>query len=154
MKAGFGSSLPNSGGGCGFGIRTESPSRLNLDKVESDVRNVYNRIKKVFIENLDFDDLIKRYDKTHTLFYCDPPYIESREYNIPFTNNDHIRLSDILHNMNGKFIMSINPHELAFKLYGDMNILEVDHNYSMRKNSHNTECSELIITNYDISIKS
>lgn len=154
IKAGFGSSLPNmGGGGSGFGIRTESPSRLNLDRVETDIRNTYNRIKRVFIENLDFRDLIKRYDKEHTLFYCDPPYIDSREYMFKFDENDHRDLANILHNIKGKFVLSINNHELAYELYKDMYILEVDHNYSMRKTLHNTDCKELIITNYEVDIK-
>jgi DNA adenine methylase len=115
LKAGFGSSLPDMGGS-GFGIRTESPSRLNLNKVEDDIRKTYERLKRVFIENLDFEELIKRYDKEHTVFYCDPPYIESREYIIKFEKEDHIRLSEILNKIKGKFILSINAHELAFEL--------------------------------------
>lgn len=148
LRAGFGSSLPDMGGS-GFGIRTESISRLNLNKVEKDVRNTYERIKRVFIENLDFEELIKRYDKEYTLFYCDPPYIESREYTLKFGEDEHKKLSDKLHNIKGKFILSINNHELAYDLYKDMNILEVNHNYSMRKNTHNTDCKELIITNFE-----
>jgi len=148
IKAGFGSSLPGGGGGCGFGIRTESPSRLNLDKVEVNIRQTFERLKKVFIENLDFEDLINRYDKEHTVFYCDPPYIASREYIIKFTLEDHKRLANKLHNIKGKFILSINNHELSHELYKDMNIKEIEHNYSMRKDSHNTECKELIITNF------
>lgn len=149
LKAGFGSSLPDMGG-AGFGIRTESPSRLNLNKVDSDIRKSYERIKRVFIENLDFDDLIKRYDKPHAFFYCDPPYIDSREYTLKFGYEEHKQLASILHNIRGKFLLSINPHELTYELYKDMNILKLDHNYSMRKTMHNTECKELIITNYEI----
>ncbi|MED3562362.1 DNA adenine methylase [Bacillus xiapuensis] len=151
LKAGFGSSLPDMGG-CGFGIRTESPSRLNLDKVEKDIRNTYNRIKKVFIENLEFEEIFKRYDKEHTLFYCDPPYIDSREYTLKFGHEEHEKLSEELHNIKGKFLLSINNHELAYELYKDMNILEVDHNYSMRKTIHNTDCKELIISNFETEI--
>lgn len=148
LKAGFGSSLP-CGGGSGFGIRSESPSRLNLDKVESDIRNTYDRIKRVFIENLDFQDLIRRYDKPETIFYCDPPYVESRKYIIEFSNDHHKELANILKNIKGKFILSINNHELAYELYGDYNIKDLKHNYSMRKKDHNTNCKELLITNFE-----
>ncbi len=150
IKAGFGASLPDMGGS-GFGIKARDPSELRLNKVDCIVRNTYERIKKVYIENLDYQDLIKRYDKDFTLFYCDPPYIDSREYTIKFNHEDHRKLSNILHNIKGKFILSINHHELAYELYGDMYILEVDHNYSMRKTLHNTDCKELIIANYDIT---
>jgi DNA adenine methylase len=150
VKAGFGSSLPGGGGGCGFGIRTESPSRLNLDKVDKDIRDTYNRIKRVFIENLDFEVLINRYDKEHTTFYCDPPYVDSREYIVSFTNDDHKRLANKLKSIDGKFILSINPHELVYDLYSGCEFIEIDHNYSMRKTEHNTDCKELIITNFKI----
>lgn len=152
LKAGYGSSLPNMGG-AGFGIRTESPSRLNLNNVERDIRNTYERLKRVFIENLDFEDLINRYDKEHTVFYCDPPYIESREYIIKFDISDHERLAKKLNAIKGKFILSLNNHKLAYELYSDKNIFEVKHNYSMRKTKHNKNCKELIITNFDVDIE-
>jgi DNA adenine methylase len=150
VRAGFGSSLPDMGGS-GFGVSARDMSRLNLDKVEKDVRNTYERIKRVNIENLDFEDLIKRHDKDITLFYCDPPYIDSREYTLKFGNDEHRKLAEKLHTIKGKFVLSINNHELAYDLYKDMNILEVDHNYSMRKTTHNTDCKELIITNFEIN---
>lgn len=149
IKAGFGSSLPG-GGGSGFGIGTESSSRLNLTVLERDIRNTYERIKRVFIENLDFKDLIKRYDKEHTLFYCDPPYVDSRQYITKFDTDDHRKLADVLSNIKGNFILSINPHLLAYELYDSYNIVEVDHNYSMRKNTHNTDCKELLIFNFEL----
>lgn len=150
IRSSFGSTAPEQGGGCTFGTRTESPSRLNLERLEKDIRAAYERIKRVFIENLDFEELIKKYDKEHTLFYLDPPYIESREYSVKFTNNDHERLAESVKMIKGKFVLSINPHELSFASYKNYNILSVDHNYSMRQTEHNTRCKELIITNYDI----
>lgn len=35
---------------------------------------VHHRVQRVLIENLPFADLIPRYDRPATLFYCDPPY--------------------------------------------------------------------------------
>lgn len=129
-------------------VCSECGSRLNLDKVEKDVKDTFTRLKRVYIENLDFEKLIKKYDKSHTVFYCDPPYIDSRKYVVDFTNEDHIRLAEILKNIQGKFLLSINNHELAYELYKDFNIVDLKHNYSMRKLEHNTDCKELLITNY------
>jgi len=38
------------------------------------LEKIRNRLMKVYIENLDFEELIKRYDTEETLFYLDPPY--------------------------------------------------------------------------------
>lgn len=35
-----------------------------------------DRFKRVQIEQLDFEDLLKRYDSEQTFFYCDPPYMD------------------------------------------------------------------------------
>lgn len=147
VRAGFGSSLPDMGGS-GFGISTYDSSRLNLETVEKNIWKTFERIKRVYIENLDFEELIKRYDREHTLFYLDPPYIDSREYVFDFGEKEHHKLAKILHNIKGKFVLSINNHELAHELYEGMDILEVSANYSMRKTKHNTGAKELIVTNF------
>ena len=41
---------------------------------------VQERLRRVIIENLDFEHLIKTYDRENALFYCDPPYVETEKY--------------------------------------------------------------------------
>ena len=51
---------------------------------------VQERLRKVIIENLDFEHLIHTYDRPDALFYCDPPYIGTESYyRAPFTTGDH-----------------------------------------------------------------
>jgi site-specific DNA-adenine methylase len=59
-------------------------------------------------ENLDFEELIKKYDSKTTYFYCDPPYYKTENYyaNHEFGLDTHLRLADSLKSMSGKFSLS------------------------------------------------
>jgi DNA adenine methylase len=69
------------------------------------------------IENLDFKDLIKKYDSINTYFYCDPPYYNLGEkyyVNHDFDINTHEKLADTLKSMKGKFSLSYYDfHQLS-----------------------------------------
>jgi DNA adenine methylase len=59
-------------------------------------------------ENLDFEDVIKKYDSEKSYFYCDPPYYKTEHYyaNHEFGLDTHKRLADTLKSMSGKFSLS------------------------------------------------
>jgi DNA adenine methylase len=63
-----------------------------------------------YVENMDFEDVINKYDSTKTYFYADPPYYivgEGNYYsNHDFTREDHIRLADRLKSIEGRFSLS------------------------------------------------
>ena len=99
----------------------------------------------VVIENKDFEDLIKVYDRPNALFYCDPPYnTKEKIYNNPFTQNDHERLKNSLSNIKGRFILSYNDDEYIRELYKDYNITAVERQNNLSSGTY----KELIITNY------
>jgi DNA adenine methylase len=60
------------------------------------------------VENMDFADVITKYDSTTTYFYVDPPYFRTENYysNHSFNRNDHERLAKTLQNIQGKFSLS------------------------------------------------
>ena len=45
-----------------------------LRTLEPMLADVHERLAGVVVENLDFEDFIKRYDREFALFYIDPPY--------------------------------------------------------------------------------
>ncbi len=63
-----------------------------------------------FVENMDFEEVIKKYDSPNTYFYNDPPYYivgEGNYYsNHDFNREDHERLTNCLKNIQGKFSLS------------------------------------------------
>jgi len=66
----------------------------------------FNRITHV--ENLDFEDVITKYDSPSTYIYLDPPYWQTETYysNHDFDREDHERLANTLSQVQGKFSLS------------------------------------------------
>jgi DNA adenine methylase len=64
--------------------------------------------KITITENMDFEDVIKKYDSPKTYFYCDPPYYKTEDYyaNHQFGVDTHERLSNCLKSISGKFSLS------------------------------------------------
>jgi DNA adenine methylase len=62
------------------------------------------------VENMDFQDVIEKYDSPKTYFYTDPPYYivgEGTYYsNHDFNREDHERLGNVLNGIQGKFSLS------------------------------------------------
>ena len=65
-------------------------------------------LKITHVENMDFAEVIKKYDSPNTYFYVDPPYWKTENYysNHDFDRQDHERLSNSLISMEGKFSLS------------------------------------------------
>lgn len=83
--------------------RNEARSfRGSLDALDE----IVDRLQEVTIECQDFEAVLDRYDRPDTLFYCDPPYVET-DYNYygggPF---DHARLVEALDRLDGYWVCS------------------------------------------------
>lgn len=69
-----------------------------------------------FVENMDFEDVIKKYDNPTTYFYVDPPYyiVGEGDYysNHDFKRDDHERLANILGDIQGRFSLSYYDFDL------------------------------------------
>ena len=67
-------------------------------------------LKITDVENLDFQDVIEKYDSPSTYFYVDPPYYivgEGSYYsNHDFGRQDHERLANCLKDIKGRFSLS------------------------------------------------
>jgi DNA adenine methylase len=80
----------------------------------------HERIKNVIIENLDFEDVIKRYDSPETFFFCDPPYIgnsvRTPHLSLEMPLADHERLVNALLRVKGKVLLLNYRHPIYDKL--------------------------------------
>jgi DNA adenine methylase len=75
--------------------------------------------KITFVENMDFQEVISKYDSDKTYFYVDPPYWKTENYysNHDFDRNDHERLALSLKSMKGKFSLSYYDFPLLSKWF-------------------------------------
>ncbi len=105
------------------------------------------RFDKVLVENLDFEELIKRYDIESAFFYCDPPYSEGEGYDVVKTKDfDHKRLFSVLSSIKGRFLLSYDDKPSVRELYKDFNIVEISRQNIL--SSKKGDYKELLIKNY------
>ncbi|MCT4542840.1 MAG: DNA adenine methylase, partial [Vallitalea sp.] len=112
---------------------------------------IQERLSTVVIENKDFENLLKVYDRLGTFFYLDPPYYGTEKYyQVQFKTEDHVRLKETLDNVNGKFLLSYNDCDYIRDLYKNYNIEAISRNHNLRTKYKvkDKEYKELIITNY------
>lgn len=138
IKESFGSSLDS------FGVRPK-----NMKKAVDFLQVASGRLTTVVIENLDFEHLIKTYDRPGTLFYLDPPYYDAEKYYPDrFMPADHERLRDTLGRIKGKFILSYNDCEAIREIYQGYHILPVERQNNLTAKGGSGRYKELLIQNY------
>lgn len=87
-----------------------------------DLPQIAERLLRVQIENRPALDVIRLYDSSDTLFYCDPPYVhdtrgDAKAYGYEMTNQEHALLAKLLNAVCGKVAISNYPCELMDALY-------------------------------------
>lgn len=92
---------------------------------------VAQRLKSVQIENLDALEVIEKYDSKDTLFYCDPPYPhesrgDSHAYGFEMSEEQHLKLAEVFHNVKGIIALSSYRSPLMDRLYKDEKWIRVD----------------------------
>jgi DNA adenine methylase len=109
------------------------------------------RLKDTVIENKDFGDVIKQYDRENAFIYCDPPYyLTEGHYAVEFLKEDHYRLRDTLAGCQGKCLVSYNDCEFIRELYQGFQIESVSRlNNLAQRYDNGSEYAEVLISNYD-----
>lgn len=130
--------------------RTFATNSKSLDNTIDYLPKVRERLKGVVIENKDFSDLVRVYDRASALFYLDPPYVGTeKHYSHPFTKEDHHRLRESLDNLQGRFILSYNDDDFVRDLYSGYRIEPVSRNETLSHTGNNkAQFAELIIRNF------
>ncbi|MDW8466833.1 MAG: DNA adenine methylase [Chloroherpetonaceae bacterium] len=87
-----------------------------------DLPDIALRLLRVQIENRPAIEVIRLYDSTDTLFYCDPPYIhetrgDTNAYAYEMSDEEHCRLASALNSVQGLVAVSGYECELMEKLY-------------------------------------
>jgi len=92
-------------GGWAFSTRNTAGDFSN--KIDT-LKAACDRIRRyVQVDNIDALAFIKRWDRPETLFYCDPPYINTDcGHYKGYTQDDYQALLEVLQGIKGKFILS------------------------------------------------
>lgn len=132
-----------------YGVSTERGNRLNLADLQVTLLDVHWRLEGVSIECLDGLECIRRYDRAHTFFYIDPPYIGcENDYAVAFDRFQE--LADLLKTIKGRFILSIGDCDLARQIFRPFRIEPVTLRYSLsfKQEARASKKSELLIQNF------
>jgi DNA adenine methylase len=111
-------------------------------------------LKITDVENMDFADVITKYDSPSTYIYLDPPYWKTENYysNHDFDRGDHERLAKTLHNIQGKFSLSYYDFDLLHEWFPEDRYTWVKKEFakaaSAKKGEKQNMGEELLIMNY------
>lgn len=136
---------------CSFGAKMEdfSGSRVSLANTVDSLEKFQNRLRNTIIEQLDFERLVKQYDRTGTLFYADPPYYQAEGYyGGGFKEADHIRLQKTLEGIKGKFVLTYNDCPFIRELYKDCPLTTLERQSNITSISTEKTYREILIKNF------
>ncbi len=130
-----------------FGVRKDQSSRIQPSVLRAELRKLHRRLETVTIEQLGYQDVIRRYDGKGALFYLDPPYDETSGYGTGFGRDDYVALAEQLAGVAGRFIMSINDTPYIRETFAAFDISEVQTTWTLATGAsgRGTKVTELII---------
>lgn len=102
--------------GLQFGRATQTPLPFGR-KFENSVKlfsQIHERLKNVIIENQDYQLILKDFDANHTVFYMDPPYVDTGDdmYKWKFNESNHRLMLDIIFSLKGFVALSGYDNDL------------------------------------------
>lgn len=155
MRSNFNGHLDPTPTGWCSGVKSKgcAPSHAYHGAIEL-FRSVQERFKYVQIDNRDFEQVFKLYDKSRTLFYLDPPYLDTEFYyhnEKPFTMTDHERLAQLLNDTSAYVVLSYYPHPVLDELYPISKWRRVTWEtpkHSQRTLQSRDKATELLLCNY------
>ena len=120
---------------------------FNLDALPLLIEKTHKRLERVQIECLPYEEILKRFDRSATLFYLDPPYFGRKLYRYNLTTADFEKLAERLRDLRGKFVMSLNDTPEVRAIFDRFAIRNVRLAYSAQKHAGRTY-GEVFITNF------
>ncbi|MCL6324214.1 DNA adenine methylase [Pectobacterium polaris] len=129
-----------------FGTATTAPPRFNLLRIEEELSMAHLRLSRTVIEHLDWVECIQRYDRPHTLFYCDPPYWGTEGYGVEFGLENYVQMAQLARDIKGKMIISVNDIPEMRQTFEGLNLQSVGINYSL--SGKPAPRRELVICNF------
>jgi DNA adenine methylase len=136
--------------GCGFSSSVKFPGRYRM---LNDFAAFAARLARVTLEDLSYEDCVRRYDGPDAVFYLDPPYVgKENYYGGAFGSDDHERLRTLLGSLTGRWLVTYNDVPRVRRWYRGYNVTRLATAYCAAKVVAGARRAavpaELAITNY------
>ncbi len=133
--------------GQAFGTATTCPPRLNLLRIEEELSAAHLRLAHTYIEHLPWQQVIAKYDREHTMIYCDPPYWETEGYGVEFDLNQYVEMADLAKSVEGSMIISVNDHPAMREIFDGLHTTTIDIHYTVGGTGKAKAAKELLLWN-------
>lgn len=122
--------------------------RFNLTKLVPMLEDLHERLAGVVIENLPWQDFMRRYDKPGTLFFLDPPYWGGEDdYGKGlFARENYEEMARVLRGLKGRFILTLNDVPEVRHIFAGFKLAKATVTYTLAGTDKALRAGELIIT--------
>lgn len=121
---------------------------FNPSRIPAAIERAHQRLLRVQLENLPYEQILERYDRPTTLFYLDPPYFQRKLYRFNLQDAEFATMRDRLRNLKGRFILSLNDHPEVHRIFAEFYIRRTAIQYAVQQRAEK-RYGELLICNFD-----
>lgn len=130
-----------------YSYAVAAPANFNPGSIPKLLEAAHRRLHRVQIENLPYQEIVKRFDREDSLFYLDPPYFGRSLYRYNFSEDNFRELAQLLGAIKGKFVLSINDVPQVREIFRDFPLREIQLHYTAQREA-GKRFPELLITNF------
>lgn len=132
-----------------FSVSAQEGSNYNPHRIPMVLHLAHERLLKVQLECLPYQDILERYDRTETFFYLDPPYFGLPHYRFNLKEQDYVDMANLLKNLKGHFLLSLNDVPQTRRIFSQFKISKLSLAYSAQP-AAGRKYHELLISNYTL----
>lgn len=129
-----------------FHYAVVKPANFNPRRLPAVIEATAERLARVQLESLPYQDILAKYDRSTTLFYLDPPYIGRHLYRFNLEDEEFEPMASQLSRVEGKFILSINDCPLSRSVFRQFYCREIRFAYTAARTVPIVQ--ELLFSNY------
>jgi DNA adenine methylase len=111
------------------------------------IEETHKRLARVQLENLPYEKVLTRFDRTETLFYLDPPYYKRKLYRFNLEPDDFKKMAKLLAPLKAKFVLSLNDVPEVRTIFKEFRIRDIELHYTAH-HSVGRRYKEVLITNF------
>lgn len=123
------------------------PSNYNPERIPKILQKAHERLQRVQIESLPYEQVLEKYDRPTTLFYLDPPYFGRQLYRHNLNADEFRLLAERLTVIKGRFILSLNDVPEVRRIFSAFHIRSTKIIYTAK--IHPASYPEVLISNFE-----